>query len=48
MKISEIRKYIEYADPELDVVVISKNKYEELLDKVRLLNRLLYVIKNFK
>ena len=48
MKISEIRKYMEYADPELDVVVIPKDKYEELLSKVRLLNRLLYVIKNFK
>lgn len=48
MKISEIRKYIDYADPELEVVVIPRNKYEKLLDKVRLLNRLLYVIKNFK
>ena len=38
MTIRELKKYLEYAEPDLDVVVLDRKTYDKLMSKVRVAN----------
>lgn len=40
MKVKEIQKYLSYADPELDLIVLTREQYENALKKCEILNDL--------
>lgn len=48
MKIKEIKQYLEYADPDLDIYILSTERYYRLLKKAKALDEILKYMENMK
>mgnify|MGYP003307134093 CR=1 FL=1 len=47
MKIKEVKNYLEYADPNIDIMILTREQYDKLIRKAKYFDRLKELIVDF-